>query len=111
MFEVVANGVEDIHERTRLYEIIRAMIAHRNRERPDSMNMDIMYAHRHELVDKGLCEEDILDVFKLSGHHHHRSEAFGESRPRPQDTLQIDATGFSTIVINMGNGKKVVLHV
>lgn len=125
MFKVVDCTVSDHAKRYALHVVIRDCIKFRNRRLYDSCNMDVIFANLNELkrvfrnggrwTDK---EFQLLDdLFTISGHLGAQSNSKPSSQSVCQSSfhdateLTINAEGFKTIVINMGNGKQVVLRV
>lgn len=136
MFAVVDNKVNDVTHRRVLYSIIRDCIEFRNRRLPDSCNMDVIFNNRKQLENEWCrwTDRDVAlfdELFTLSGHLLPTTSPSPTSvcQPPPSrqasiasvnqevNTIQtqmsnelvIDAQGFKTIVINFGNGKKIVI--
>lgn len=141
MFAIVKRQYPDEARCKHMYNVIRWIITWRDRTLPNSCRLDVLFPQRADIMClcPFLQEHaaDMDELFRLAGYIsppppairaadvqrrfapvHPQPEVNTPVAPPPRNnntggsgTLEINAEGFQSIVINFGNGKKIVLHV
>jgi hypothetical protein len=139
MFPIIKRSYPDLYQRNNMYNVVRCIIAYRDRNVSNSCRLDVLFAQRDRLksvIGQSVPEvgHAIDEVFRLAGYIsppmpaietppfryayapvHPEPERTAESNvvnvPRELRSLEIHAEGFDSVIIHFGNGKKVVVQV
>lgn len=114
MFAMVANKVDDQKKRNEMYKIIKYIINNRNRNVPDSCNLDVVFSQYNRFHSHLKKHEQTLlhNLFVMSGHIQERDvNDVGKGGDGDDGVIVIDATSFNKVVIMVKGGKKITIEV